>query len=165
MKNEVITLTKQPDGSFAFEIPPAEEKKEAVLHNSITSAGILDKIPAYQIMGIPIGAAAKAMLVAGVGDAAGLLAIKFLPASILSGSYSVALLKALTIAGLNWHPIKKFIGNDAVELGSIILAYEGISSIFNARLKIYQLLAKVTNKVGGSTTVAATTQSGIETIS
>jgi hypothetical protein len=157
---EVITLTKQPDGSFAFELPEDKAAAEVELHKGMASAGILDKIPDWEIAGVPVGEAARSMVVAGVADAVGLLAVKFLPANLWTNTYAIALKNVLEIMLLNWHPVKDFIGHESVKGGSIILAYEGISSIFNARLKVYNALAGVVGKVGGTATTTTTNGNG-----
>ncbi len=162
---ETIVLTKKEDGTYSFDMPEPKPAPELEMQKpGWAAAGIIDKIPDYQLAGVPLGKAAKAMLVAAVGDALGVLAIKVMPASFQS-SYSIAIMKALTIMALNWHPVKNFIGGDAVESGSIILAYEGIQSIFNIRAKVYTMLAKVTNSVSGNNANAASNGNGGSTTS
>lgn len=158
-----IELSKQGNGSYALDI----EKLRALLmpvkaEMEESAAGVLDKIPAWKAWNVPVGDALKGMVTAGVGDAVGVLALKFIPSNIIGGQYAVPMLKILTILGLNWKPVKHFIGSGAVEVGSIILAYEAIASLFNVRQKTFSLLSGVLGKLPGTTTASTTsTPAGI----
>jgi len=144
---------------------PAEKKTEIELKNNALSGGWIDKIPSFKLMGVPVGDAAKGMVVAGLGDGLGVAAIKFLPASLTNNRFSIPVLKALTIMVLNWQPVKGFLGRDAVEKGSIILAYEGLMGLWNGRAQVAGILGKVTNKIGGTSTTAAATSTTTSTSS
>ena len=154
-----ITLTKQEDGSYAL-VQNETAEMEAM------ATGIVNKIPKLSYMNVPIGDALKGMVAAGVGDAAGVMAIRFLPSQLTGGQYSVPILKVLTILALNWKPVKKFVGPGSVEVASIILAYEAIASVFNVRMKTFNLLSGVLGKLPGSTTTTGTSTvvAGIQTI-
>ncbi len=94
-----IELKKGADGVYRFEgeVP----KDTAEMERGIMSGGIVDKIPSWKPGGIPVGRGLKAMVVAGAGDAAGAALIRYMPGTLFSGQYSVAVLKALTI----WLPV------------------------------------------------------------
>ena len=70
MKDNLI-FEKQADGNFKVDL-----KETAELETS--GMAILDKIPKLEFAGVPVGDAAKAMVAAGVSDAVGVLALRFL---------------------------------------------------------------------------------------
>lgn len=132
-------------------LPP---KTEVANMEAFGMHGVLDKIPDWHPMGIPVGAAAQGAIIAGVGDALSGLIARFVP--ITSGQYGYAIVKALEIIGLNWKPVKGFLGSKSVDNGSVIIAYEGLLSLYNIRAKVYGTLAGVVGKIpGGGSAVAA----------
>lgn len=122
------------------------------------SIAIADKIPSFKVFGLHVGDAAKGAVAAAVGDTIGTMAIRFLPAGILGSQYSGALIKGAMAAALQERHVKGFIGSDAAAVGSLILTYEALISIFNLRGKTYSLLAGLTGKMPGLT--ATTTAAG-----
>lgn len=148
MKDNLI-FEKQADGNFKVDL-----KETAELETS--GMAILDKIPKLEFAGVPVGDAAKAMVAAGVSDAVGVLALRFLPSSLTSNRYSNVALKVGTILLLNYKPVKNFMGATAVNGATLILTYEAVAGLFNLRTATYNMLSKITGKIGGTATATAT---------
>lgn len=157
MNNETLQMVKGKDGVFTFVMVEEKVETKPEAHMEAGMSGLLDKIPDFHPGGIPVGRAARGMIVAGLGDAAGSMLIRYIPSNLIQGQYSNALLKAATIWLANRKAVKDFLGHDAVETGSIILAYEGIASIVNLRLKTYSLAAGLVGKLPGGIPAAAGT--------
>jgi len=144
-----------------------DREREAEDLEDVGRAGILDKIPNWKIIGLPVGEVVKGGIAAAVGDTAGTLLIRFLPGGLSASPYAPAILKLGAAALLQWKPVKGVLGSDAAAVGTLLLTYEGVMSLFNLRAKAYGMLTGLTaGFTGGGTTqtpAPATPTSGVTT--
>ncbi len=97
---------------------------------------IVDKIPRMEVMGLQFGDAAKGLIVAGAGDALGLLVTRFVP-----GALPPVAVKLGIAAAIQWKPVKDLIGKDAAMVGSLFLVADAIRSLYDIRGKTTTTLA------------------------
>ncbi len=119
------------------------------------SLAIVDKIPAFHPIGIPLGNAARGHVATAVADTVGALAIRFAPSSLTSQPYSMAALKLGLAALCQVKQVKGFLGNESANVASLILTYEGLGSIYNIRGKLNSILSGLAGKALPSTSAPA----------
>ncbi|MBI4332191.1 MAG: hypothetical protein HY673_13010 [Chloroflexi bacterium] len=102
---------------------------------------ILDKIPKFEVMGIPVSDAAKGMLAAGAADVVSLVAARYFPQA---PGYAVKGVEALL---LQQKPVKQILGDDAANVASLILTYEAMRGAWDGRAKVRNELAKLVGKI------------------
>lgn len=97
---------------------------------------LVDKIPDLKVAGLEVGSAAKGLIVAGAGDALGLLINRF-----SGGKVPVPLIKAGAAWLVQWKPIKEAIGPKAASLGSFLLLAGAVTDWLDLRSKSRKFVA------------------------
>ncbi len=132
----------------------------------VMQMSLVDKIPDFKVFGVPLGAAAKGLVVWGIGDVIALAAARYLPAKIPAGGVKLGI-----AALLQESHVKGFIGPTSANIGSLLLAVDGISTFFDLRGKVRNTLGGIVNKwmpaaaptAVTTTTPASSISSGIPT--
>jgi hypothetical protein len=124
-------------------------------------SGIVDNIPNAKVFNLPLGDAAKGLIVAGVGDTLGLLVTRYMPASTSAATQRMtrAGVIGLSAFALQMKPVRNFIGKDAADAGTLLLTADAIATVFDLRGKVRNLISKYLPKAPTTapTTAPATT--------
>lgn len=113
---------------------------------AVAMFGIVDKIPRFDPLKIPIGDAARGHVSTAIADTVGSLAIRFAPGALTNTPYSAAILKLGLAALFQVKQVKNFIGPQSSDVASLILTYEGLGSIYNIRAKLNSVLSGIAGK-------------------
>jgi hypothetical protein len=117
------------------ETPPSTEGNGTGLIEGAAAAGILDKLPSIEIMGLPLADAAKGGLAAGVADALSGVVEAFVSLPPWAGPAVGAYL-------VNSKMVKGFLGSRAANTAALLLTFDAVQGFFNFR-------ATTRNIVGG----------------
>ncbi len=107
---------------------------------------IVDKIPRMEVAGLQFGDAAKGLVVAGVGDALGLLVSRYVP-----GGLPPVAVKLGIAAAIQFKFVKDLLGKDAANIGSLFLVADAIRSLYDVRGKITTTLVSLIPATGAAT--------------
>lgn len=120
--------------------------------------GLVDKIPDFRVFNVPLGAAAKGLVVWGVGDVIAMSGARFIPVSVPAGAVKIGV-----AALLQERHVKDLIGPTSANLGSLLLAVDGLSSFVNIRGKVRNTLAMLVGKAlpAGNTGVVGPTKAPV----
>ncbi len=120
----------------------------------LNNLAIIDKIPRFDPLNIPVGDAIRGHVSTAVADTVGALVIRFAPGTLTSQPYSIAILKLALAAGFQVKQVKAIVGSQSADVASLILTYEGLGSIYNVRAKLNSLLSGLAGRAAPSTSTA-----------
>lgn len=148
MSDVVIELKLNPaTGGWEANLDPSAAPGDGSLSASMGIAQQVNDFSKFEVMGVPVGLALASSAVAGVGD----IAIHFLEpmlgklgdqTGVLGGlqpGQRRAIMLALAAWGVRSRFVKGFVGEASSQGASLILAYEAMQNVFDARAKVRSL--------------------------
>ncbi len=112
---------------------------------------LVDKIPDFKVAGIPLGAAAKGLVVWGIGDVIAMVGARYIPGKVPPGGVKLGIAALLQVK-----MVKEAIGPTSANIGSLLLAVDGVNSFFDLRGKVRNTLGGVIGKMLPATATTTT---------